>query len=200
MAWEPDYVTLAEAKSYLRIDDDVDNLEIGLAVTAASRAIDDATSRQFGKTAAVEQRTYDLEWDRELGLLVAVIDDLMTTTGLVVTVDGAAVTSTNYVLLDRNAAQRGVPWELLGLRSGTAPSLGTGPPTVLVTATWGWTAVPDTIVTATLVQMHRFFKRRESPFGVAGSPDMGSELRLLAKVDADVAVMVRKFNRNKGFA
>ena len=37
--------------------------------------------------------------------------------------------------------------------------------------------------------------RKGSPYGIAGSPDLGSELRLLAKLDADVAVLLRSFVR-----
>jgi hypothetical protein len=69
---------------------------------------------------------------------------------------------------------------------------------VQVTATWGWTAVPATIKKATLLQASRFYKRRDAPFGVAGSPDMGSEMRLLAKVDPDVEVMLGDYRRKWG--
>lgn len=196
MSWEPDYITVAELKSFLRIEDEVDDLEIGAAITAASRVIDEATSRQFGVVAAAEERTYDLDWDRELGLWVAEIDDLMTTTDLVVTVSGSAVASSDYLLLPRNAAAEGRPWEELGVQSGTSPTIGAGPLTVLVEGIWGWTSCPTVIKQAAKLQASRVFKRRDSPFGVAGSPDLGNELRLLAKVDADVEVMIRKFRRN----
>jgi len=42
MAWAPDYITSAQLKAYLRIDDTVDDAQIALAVTAASRAVDRA--------------------------------------------------------------------------------------------------------------------------------------------------------------
>jgi len=57
--------------------------------------------------------------------------------------------------------------------------------------------VPTTVKQATLLQASRVFARREAPFGVAGSPDMGSELRLLEKVDPDVAVMLVPYVRNR---
>ena len=62
---------------------------------------------------------------------------------------------------------------------------------VAVTAKWGYAAVvPDAVKLACLLQASRWFARRNSPYGIAGSPEMGSELRLLAKLDADVAVML----------
>jgi hypothetical protein len=54
-------------------------------------------------------------------------------------------------------------------------------------------AIPDAVKAACLIQASRFFTRRYAPFGVAGSPDSGSEIRLLAKVDADVAVILGPF-------
>lgn len=53
--------------------------------------------------------------------------------------------------------------------------------------------VPAGVNTATLIQAARFFKRRDSPYGVAGSPEMGSELRLQAKLDPDVYVMIKPY-------
>lgn len=51
-------------------------------------------------------------------------------------------------------------------------------------------AVPVSIHFATLVQAARLVKRRDAPFGVVGSPEMGNELRLLARLDPDVEVLV----------
>lgn len=50
--------------------------------------------------------------------------------------------------------------------------------------------IPSAVKQACLIQASRFFTRRYAPFGVAGSPDSGSEIRLLAKVDVDVAVIL----------
>ena len=63
MAWEPDYVELADFKDYLGMDadDTSDDTILGLDISAASRAIDRCCSnrfngmgarRQFGKLAA----------------------------------------------------------------------------------------------------------------------------------------------------
>ncbi len=199
MSWKPDYASLAELKSHISpsISDTADDDELSLALTAASRAIDRATGRQFGSTAATEERTYEACWSRTKGVYVARIDDVQTLTGLVVTLSSA--TTTNYALTPTNAAVEGIPWTHIHTASATSPTLGTGPPTVLVEATWGWTAVPDTIKEFTLIQAARLFKRRDAPLGVAGSPDLGSELRLLAKVDPDVEVGVRPYRRDWPF-
>lgn len=195
MAWKPDYVSVGDLRSYRRLGDAGDDVELALAVTSASRAIDEATDRQFGKTESVETRTYEAGWSERLGLYIVEIDDVQTLTGLVVTVSGAAVTSGNYRLYPRDADKRGQPWERLALRTVTPDPLGSNLGEVTVAATFGWTAVPSTIKNATLLQASRLFADRNAPFGVAGSPDMGNELRLLAKVHPDVEVMVTPFKR-----
>jgi hypothetical protein len=47
---------------------------------------------------------------------------------------------------------------------------------------------------ATLIQASRLFARRHAPFGVAGNPEVG-QLRLLERLDPDVAISVRPFAR-----
>lgn len=190
MAWAPDYVTDSELKAYLRISDTVDDAQIALAITAASRAVDRHTNRQFGLTAAVEDRTYTARWDSDRCKYVVYVDDFMTEVGLVVE-DDAGTAITDYVLKPSNSSDKGEPWTHLVLNSG-ANCREDG---LVVTAKWGWTAVPTTVKQATLLQASRFFKRRDAPFGVAGSPELGSELRLLAKVDPDVAVVLGPYLR-----
>lgn len=50
--------------------------------------------------------------------------------------------------------------------------------------------VPKPVSIATKLQASRWYKRRDAPFGVAGSPELGSELRLLPKLDPDVEVLL----------
>lgn len=193
MAWKPDYATADDLKAYLRIADTVDDAQAALAVTAASRAVDQAADRQFGLVDAPEARVYTARWSRSRCRWVVDVDDLMTTAGLVVAVPAGTITT--YKLQPGNAAAKGRPWTrlLINRESGVQPT--DDPDDVTVTARWGWTAVPTTIKEATLLQASRFFKRRDAPFGIAGSPDMGSEMRLLAKVDPDVAVAIADYRK-----
>jgi len=199
MAWAPDYITLSELKAFLRIGDTGDDVQLAVAITAASRAIDRCTNRQFGVVASVEERQYTAEWNRRRGRWVVPIDDLMTVTGLVVTTvdeDGTLTgTITAYDLEPRDADLKGRPWELLVVRSTSAvvPTGARGE--MATTGLWGWTAVPTAVDQATYLQASRFHARRNSPYGVAGSPDDGSELRLLARVDPDVAVSLGPYRR-----
>lgn len=188
--WKPNYVTVDEAKAYLRITDAVDDVRLGLDVAAASRAIDRATHRQFGKLAAPAERFYTAQYDCDRGWFVT-IDDLQDAAAMVVESAGTAIT--DYRLTPLNAAGDGEPWTEVLFGSTVRPATTYG--AVSVTALFGWTTVPDTIKDAALLQTARFFKRSDAPFGVAGSPESGSEMRLLAKVDPDVAVMVADYVR-----
>ena len=69
-----------------------------------------------------------------------------------------------------------------------------------ITGLWGWPAVPTSVKVATLLQASRFAIRRDSPYGIAGSPSEGSELRLLAAVDPDVKVAIGKKYRREWWA
>lgn len=195
MAWAPDYTTLEAVKHDRRIASTVDDDEIERKITAASRAIDTHTHRQFGLVAAPEVRRYTAEYSPRYGRYVVWIDDLMTTTGATVsTVDGSI---TLYDLLPMNAAALSRPWThlLVDVDSTIQPDV--TPFGVTVTARWGWTSVPVAVEEAAVLQTARFLARRDSAFGVAGSPDMGSEIRLLSKVDADVGVSLAGYVRTR---
>lgn len=191
MAWAPDYVTLAEQKAFKKISDTNDDTEIALYISAASRAVDDFTNRQFGQVAAPEQRIYTAFYDRRRRVWVVEVDDLPTTTGLVVQIDGT--TTTDYTLEPRNAVLKGLLYTHIVFGSTLSPTGAVDE--IAVTASWGWAAVPNAVKYATRVQASRFGIRRDSPYGIAGSPQTGSELRLLARLDPDVAVSLAAYVR-----
>ncbi len=195
MTWAPDYTTTAAVKTYMRVTDSVDDAVIADAITTASRQIDKATNRQFGATAGVEARYYTARWDNRRFRWVLQIDDLMTTSGLLVAYDSDDDATygdmiDEFALSPVNSAQRGRPWHRIEVHPSSSVQPGPRENAVEVRATWGWTAVPAPIATACKMQASRLVNRRDSPYGIAGSPDTGSEVRLLAKLDPDVAVIV----------
>lgn len=187
-AWAPDYLTLTELKDFLRLNDVIDDALLQVYITAASRAVDRACGgRQFGKVEDPEPRTYPGRWFGEYRRYVFDIDDLATVTGS--TLDVAD-------LFPRNAVAKGKVWTQLRMnRSDVTWPSGDAQPSITITALWGWPAVPTAVKLATRLQASRFAARRESPFGVAGSPNDGSELRLLASVDPDVRVALDDYKR-----
>lgn len=198
MAWAPDYVSTADLAAYLRIEDSVDDTELGLASSAASRAVDRYTNRQFGVVTA-EERFYTPRWDRRRCRWIVEFDDLMSETGTdyqLQDADGNDVGAIDaYTLEPVNAAAEGKPWTRMVVKP-TSSYTPTGIDNeAAFTAPWGWTAVPDPVEQATRLQASRFFVRRNAPFGIAGSPESGSEMRLLARVDPDVAVILGPYIR-----
>lgn len=206
MAWAPDYITLAQLHAQLRVNDVVDDTAMGVAITAASRAIDYECNRQFGVTTALA-RVYTADPCLEMEAFQALaIDDVQTTTSLVVKTDldddGVYETTltlgTDFVLWPPNAAGDGKPWTHLVMLPRSSTYLPWTARGIQITALWGWTAVPGVVTQATQIQAARFFVRRDSAYGVAGSPALGSEVRLLARLDPDVALLLTSVKRPWG--
>lgn len=197
MAWKPDYVTLAEAKSFLRLGDTLDDVEIAGWITAASRAVDKRCNRQFGQLAAPAVRVYRRTpyYDPATGLWTLEIDDVQDVTAM--TVNGTAYASSGAVLMPDNAPADGKPYTRIGFVAWPWPQAPGMPQTNSLLARWGWTAVPAQVPMACKLQINRWSVRRDSPLGVAGSPDQGSELRLLSKLDPDVATTLLGLTRRR---
>jgi hypothetical protein len=195
----PDYTDSASLKSFLHIPDadTVDNAELAIAITAASRAVDQHCSRQFGNASASRSYTYKDECID--GRRALRIDDATAVTGVtVLDSSGATVdtlTSADFDLWPWNAAADGFPYTHVVLKPDASSQFSCEAKGNTVAATFGWSAVPSPVEQATLFQAARFFARRNAPFGVAGSPDLGNELRLLDKMDPDVAVILQRFRR-----
>jgi hypothetical protein len=202
MPWAPPYATAAELRSFIADGTGGSENELKLAIETASRSVDRATNRQFGKVDEIESHWYEASFDSRSAFgpqrrWAVDIDDIMTTDGLTVALgDGLTVTGeplTGVILTPVNAVVNGRPWTKLllpqGVSSGSA---------IRVTGLFGWTAVPDAIKLATMIQASRLFARRHAPFGILGSPETGGELRLLERLDADLMTSVRPYVRMWG--
>ena len=187
--WKPPYAQLAQMRDWLRLrdmEDTDDDVLLRLKLSASSRAVDRACLRQFGKVDTAVTRTYPLRWSRSWNAYATEIDDLMDTTDLAFTLDGVALTADQYKLRPRNALADGEPYTYALI---TANPTGDGELSGL--ALWGWNAPwPDEVTEATMLQASRLNIRRDSPYGIAGGSDSGSELRLLARLDPDIAPLV----------
>ncbi|MEV6306479.1 hypothetical protein AB0M02_44225 [Actinoplanes sp. NPDC051861] len=185
MAWAPDYVTPVELQSYLK-DEYLDAALLAAWVTTASRAVDDYCGRQFGQVDVPQARVYP---GQDLGAAGwrFEVDDLEDLTGLQVA-DADANPVTGYTFGPMNAVAKGRPYEWLTARvSGE----------LTVTGRWGWSQVPAAAKTATLLQAARLAQRRDSPFGISGSPQEQGELRLLAALDPDLRTSLKPLVRRR---
>lgn len=195
------YASIAAFRSFTRnqyITDaaDPDTFIESLALATAARAIDAECRRTFqlAGTAPATARIYSAVCSTDgYGRYSIEMDDVADPSSITVSFDSSGNGDYTSPCVDfrvgpSNAAAKGLPYRELVFDLGViVPYVRDG---VQVTAPWGWAAWPPTITLANLIQASRFLKRRDAPFGVAGSPDMGSEIRLLAKLDPDVALMV----------
>ena len=189
MAITNGYTTLDDIKAQMRItvSDYADDARLELAVAAASRQIDAHCGRRFWQDATVKERSFVADDSR-----ICYVDDISTTTGLIVKVDDdddgtfetTLTITSNYILAPLNAADD-VPvrpyCEVLLVDSNGAVSFpvhGSGRPGVQVTARFGWPAVPDDVTKACLVQAGLLFKADDASLGAIQFADAGVALRM----------------------
>ena len=192
MAITNGYTTLVNQKLSLGIDDNVDNTWLEICITAASRAIDNFTERVFYQTSAT--RVF-VPYDNFL----VEIDDLATLTTLKTSTNVDGVFDVTWGTNDRqleplNGIAGGMPSPTTHIRAVGDywyPTAGQEA-TVQVVGTFGWPAVPSAIEQACILQAARYFKRADSPMGVAGF-EMG--VVRLARIDPDIATLLEPYCR-----
>jgi len=193
------YCTLSDLKTSLAIEDIADDTALEAAILTASRMVDDYTGRFFyrdGTTAAPVVRYYTAQdW------YTCNVDDFVSLTQIATddNFDQLYTTiweSDDYMVEPVNNPRRGWPLtRLLAIDSYIFPY--NLPQSVRVTAVWGWPSVPAEISMATKLQASRLFIRRQSPFGIAGTPDLGT-VRLSSRLDPDVEALIRPFRKMNG--
>jgi hypothetical protein len=193
------YCTLSDLKTSLAIEDIQDDTGLEAAILTASRMVDDYTGRFFyrdGTTAAPVVRYYTAQdW------YTCNVDDFVSLNQIATddNFDQLYTTiwqSDDYMVEPVNNPRRGWPLSrLLAIDSYIFPY--NLPQSVKVTAVWGWPSVPAEIAMATKIQASRLFIRRQSPFGIAGTPELGT-VRLSSRLDPDVEALIRPFRKMNG--
>lgn len=172
------YATLADLKNYLSMQED-DRFDPSLtqALESVSDEIEQHCNRQFNKQVGATPREFEIENYRQV-----VIDDLWTTTDLVIETSSTGVSYdttwslTDYELHPLNgvvSGQPGWPYNKVVPRSTGIRRLVRGT-RLRVTAQWGWAAVPAPVKQACLIMAGATFQIKDAPFGVAGSDQWGS--------------------------
>jgi hypothetical protein len=195
------YTTLNDVKSALNIEDSMENASIEMAIATASRQIDDYCGRFFYTDGTVESpatRYYSPQ-----NFYVLPTDDFVSISEIATDDNFDLTYSTVWTASDRmvepvNNPSRGWPLtRILAVGSYVFPAY--LPQSVRVKGIFGWSSVPFEVKTAAKIQASRLFLRNQSPFGIAGSTDIGT-VRLAAKLDADVEALLRPMRRNNGLA
>lgn len=201
MAITNGYATLAQLKTSLRIVDNIDDSALELAIESASRAIDTYTMRSFYSSGTATR--YYAPNDE----IVVYTDDIAGTAVTIQTSSNAdnsfdiTWATTDYQLEPLNGISDGIaiPYSRIRAVGTQLFPVFYGEATVKITAVWGWTSIPIAVTQACIIQASRFFKRNDSPLGVAGFGDMGI-MRISRNLDPDVEQLVHPYKqyRNVG--
>lgn len=197
-----EYATSSELKATLAMTgESFADADIALALTAASRGIDNVCGRRFWADEDADQvRYYNPEAPGCLR-----IDDLVELTELATDPAGDGsfenvwTLNTDVILEPLNAPADGRPWTELRAHPLGAYRFPCGyPRSVRVTGKFGWAAVPDQVKEATLILASKLMRRaREAPFGVvAVGLEQGGAMRI-ARADPDVMFLIGSFIRNR---
>ena len=199
------YTTLADVKNALQIEDSNADTAIQAAILTASRQIDEYCQRFFyqeGTTGSPSVRYYTAysPWYIET-------DDIISVNQLATDPDFdqsySTIWNTTTAPLDVmyepvNNPKKGWPYtRILAIGSNVFPYF--FPQTVKITGVFGFPEVPYEVELACKIQASRLFVRKQSPFGIAGSVELGT-VRLNSRLDPDVEMLLKTFRRNKGLA
>ena len=188
MAITNGYATLSDLKIRLGISTTDSNRDAALEqmIEASSRQIDGWTARTFYTQTAARILTAAypdvLELDK----------DLISITTLETDEYGDRVFETTWDATDYEL-DGDTPYRTVFLAPGGTRAFPTGRRRVRITGAWGYaTTVPAPIREATLLMSARLYKRKDAPFGVAGSAEHG-QLQTISSIDPDVKQLIQQF-------
>jgi hypothetical protein len=174
-----------------------DDAALEAVITAVSRRIDKHCGRRFFTTAADETRYFTAEHDDVLDT-----GDLISITGLY-TDDNADGTyeytwttgsvSPDIAYMPLNASLDSEPYTWIQLTDWADYAFPVGNiKGVKITGKFGWSSCPDAVREACIIQSMRLFKRKDAPFGIAGSNEFGT-LQVVPQLDPDVKFMLEPY-------
>lgn len=195
-----EYATSEQLKATLELTGETfADADIGRALTAASRGLEQLCGRRFWADENADQvRHYTPEHPCYLR-----IDDLIELTSLATDEDGDGTfettwtVNTDFLLEPLNAAADGRPWEEIRAHPIGRFRFPCLPRSVEIHGRFGWADVPDVVTAATIIIATKLLKRmREAPFGVVQFGMEGGAVRI-ARTDPDVMFLVGDLIRTR---
>lgn len=197
------YVDKTEVKAYLGLSGTSQDDNIDRSIDGASRLIDMFCNRRFWQDSAVTTKTFTPK-----STVYIDVPDISTATGLIVkldtTDDGSfdttLVKDTDYYLLPTNP-QYNVElssvdhyYPFTEIRILEQRSSERFEPLIInniqVTAKFGWSAVPEAVKQACIIQAVRLWKRKDTPFNVFGNEQTGQQ-EIFTKFDPDAKELLK---------
>jgi len=198
------YTTLADVRNGLQIEDSIDDTAIEAAILSASRQIDEYCQRFFyqeGTVGSPSTRYYTAlnPWSLEIDDIVT-LTEVATDTGFDTPLQYDQVwnLSSDIMVEPVNNDKKGWPYtRLLAVGEYVWPYF--FPQTCRIKGVFGFPEIPYEVELACKIQASRLFIRKQSPFGIAGSVELGT-VRLNSRLDPDVEMLLKTFRRNQGLA
>lgn len=194
------YATLDDLRLELGVNDSYDDVKADVALNAASRQVDAHTGRRFWQDGSVVAREFYADESN-----ICYVDDISTTTGLIVKTDGdddgtfetTLTVTTHFILQPVNAADEVPVRPFTCIRcvdsSYSFPMSSSGRPGVQVTAKFGWPAVPPDVKKATLIQAVQLFKASDAVFGGLSLGLDGGVLRVRESLNPIAAALLESY-------
>lgn len=170
----PDYASVADVRTALRVADFDDDPAITVALTAAEAMIDAHCGQRFAVPNSATARTFIADW---CSPLLQLRSPIANTAGLAVAVDldgdgsyetTVAASAWQLQPLDGVGPDGRTGWpytSLLRLDGAYWPALTSGRPGVQITARWGWAATPAPVRSATILLAAELWKLNDAPLG-----------------------------------
>ena len=195
------YATTDEFRAYCRIDSAADNTLHEGVVAAASRMVDRYTGRRFWQDGTVVAREYHADSPS-----CVQVDDISTTTGLIVKSDINAdgtfaqtlTITTNFLAYPLNAADDvpARPFTEIRIVDSLGTGFAVGPrPGVQVTAKFGWAAVPDEVKLATILQAQMLWNAKDARGGILSASVDGFATRMSRFLHPQAEILLVDFVR-----
>lgn len=190
------YASLAEFKQFIGATSDDRDIDIQRALDAASSQIDEYTGRRFSIDAADVTTYYYPSMDGVINVV-----DLVSVTSIKTDSTGnrsyaTTLATTDYELLPVNGSR----YEQVRIWPQSSRTFYPGY-RVQVVGKFGYVDAddrpPPQVVQACLLLCNRYYNRKQNPFGILQSPDLGTYTRISSE-DPDVKALLKPFTLTGG--
>lgn len=197
------YASLNDLKIYVLggTADTLQDTELTNALNAAVDLVDGYCGRTFTAAGtAVTDRVYTAQSCGYVAIDDATsIDEVATSTSLDGTYDDVWG-PTDWQGEPLNGLVAGREWPFTTVRAVGGKRFTVTPvASVKVSATFGWSSVPESVRQATLIQAARLFKRSGATLGITGNAETGL-MRVTGSIDTDAARLLLPYRKSAGIA
>lgn len=181
----------------ISVSDAEDDELLHQIVESVSRMIDEYTGQFFYSTAGTAYYTPQLN-------SIVETDPFTSVTSIQTDEDGDGVyeitwQAGDYYTQPYNAAMFGKPYTAIQVApdgdQAFSPSI---PKSLKLVATFGWASVPAAVKQACIIAATTLYEGRKAPFGIVGSSEQGTVLRLSNRLHPEAALLLEPYRLHDG--